>query len=266
MRRWRSYYFFIIPVIILVLAFQYPQLNNAGRVIFYTITRPFLILGSGVRQGIYNLRYNVGIFWNAVGKQKEHLAQIQELEARIFRLQETEKENQRLKKLLSFSQSLVAKSIGVRVISEDVTPWKKVMTLDKGGRQGIKKNMPVVVPEGLAGRILEVEPFTSQVILLSDPDSRVSALTFTSRAQGVITGMGTEKLQMRYLPLDADIAIGEDVITSGINSIFPKGLQIGKVESMERDHDGLHLVALVKPSVSFSKLEELLCLVSAPQK
>lgn len=266
MRRWRSYYFFIVPLVILILAFQYPRLSNAARAVFYTLTKPLFAIGSGVRQGVYHLRYNTGVFWNAVGKQKEYVARIRELEGSLLRFQEIEKENHRLKKLLAFSQTLATKSVGARVIGEDVTPWRKVMTLDKGSRQGIKKNMPLMAPEGLVGRILEVEPFTSQAILLPDPDSRVSALSFTSRAQGVITGVGTEKLQMRYLALDAGVAVGEDVITSGISSIFPKGLQIGKVESIERDSDGLHLVALVKPSVSFSKLEEVLCLISPPQK
>ena len=126
--------------------------------------------------------------------------------------------------------------------------------------------MAVIAPEGLVGRILEADHATSSVILLVDPDCRVSALTATSRAQGVITGIGTEKLQMKYLALDAEIAVGEDVTTSGIGSIFPKGIQIGKIESIERDSDGLHLLALVNPAVPFSKLEEVLCLVSSPQK
>ncbi len=71
---------------------------------------------------------------------------------------------------------------------------------------------------------------------------------------------------MKYLSLDAEVEVGEDVTTSGVGSIFQKGLLIGKIESIERDSDGLHLLALVKPSVSFSKLEEVLCLVSSPQK
>jgi rod shape-determining protein MreC len=71
---------------------------------------------------------------------------------------------------------------------------------------------------------------------------------------------------MKYLALDAEVAIGEDVITSGVGSIFQKGIQIGKIEAIERDSDGLHLLAIVQPSVPFSKLEEVLCLVSPPQK
>lgn len=266
MRRWRSYYFLAVPVVVLIAFFQYPRLNESVRSVFSTLARPAFALGSSFREAFYTVRYQSGNFLDAVAKQKEYLARIQDLEGQLIRFHEMERENQRLKRLLNFSQPLAVRTVGARVIGEDVTPWKKVVLLDKGSRHNLKKDMEVVVPEGLAGRILEVEPYTAHAILLPDPDSRVSAMTATSRAQGIIAGTGTDKLQMKYLALDAEVVIGEDVITSGIGSIFQKGLQIGKIESIERDSDGLHLLALVKPSVSFSKLEEVLCLASSPQK
>jgi len=266
MRRWRSYYFLVIPVVALIAFFLYPRLNESVHAVFSTLTRPAFVLGSSLRDGLYAIRYQSGNFLDAVGKQKEYLARIQELEGQLIRFRELDRENQRLKKLLNFSLPLATRTIGARVIGEDVTPWKKIVLLDKGSRNNLKKDMAVVVPEGLVGRILEAGPYTAHAILLSDPDSRVSALTATSRAQGIIAGIGTDKLQMKYLALDAEVAIGEDVTTSGVGSIFPKGLQIGKIEAIERDADGLHLLALVKPSVPFSKLEEVLCLVLSPQK
>ncbi len=266
MRRWRSYYFLVVPVGLLILFFQYPRLNQTVHSICSTIAKPAQAAGSGVREGFYALRYQSGNFLDAVRKQKEYLDRIQDLETQLLHFHEMERENQRLRRLLSFSTPAAERTIGARVIGQDGTPWKKVLELDKGSRQGIKKDMVVLAPEGLAGRILEVDPSTSSAILLVDADCRVSALTATSRAQGVITGIGTDKLQMKYLALDAEIAIGEDVTTSGIGSIFPKGIQIGKIESIERDTDGLHLLALVNPAVPFSKLEEVLCLVSSPQK
>lgn len=266
MRRWRSAYFLAVPVVILVLAFQYPRLSETARSVFYTLSRPLLTAGSTLRQVGYDLRYNTASFLTAVTKQREYLARIHDLEARLRHYREMEKENVRLKKLLNFSQTPATKSIGARVIGQDVTPWRKLIVLDKGSRQGIKRDMVLVAPEGLVGRVLEAEPFTARAILLPDPDCRVSALTSQSRSQGVIAGNGTEKLQMRYLSLETEVAIGEDVMTSGIESLYPKEIHIGKVESIEKDSDGLHLLAIVTPAVSFSKLEEVLCLVSSPQK
>ncbi len=266
MRRWRSYYFLAVPVIALVVFFQYPRFNQTVHSIFYTVARPALALGSAIGQGVYAVRYYSWNFLDAVGKQKEYRERIHSLESQLGRYRELERENHRLKRLLNFSLPLATRTIGVRVIGEDVTPWKKVVLLDKGSHDGLKKDMVVVAPEGLVGRILSVETHTAHAILLPDPDSRVSAMTVTSRAQGVITGIGTEKLHMKYLALDAEVAVGEEVMTSGIGSIFPKGLQIGKVEGIERAADGLHLLALVKPLAPFSKLEEVLCLVSSPRE
>lgn len=266
MRRWRTYYFLAVPVALLVLTFQYPRVHETARSFFNSLTRPLLIAGSAVRQGIYNVRYNTGTFWDAVAKQQEYRSRVQELESKLLNYSEMEKENQRLKKLMNFSQTPATKSIGARVIGEDMTPWRKVIVLDKGSRHGIKKDMVLVAPEGLVGRVLEAEPFTARAILLPDPDCRVGALTTGGRSQGVIAGTGMDKLQMKYLSLDTEIAIGEEVITSGIESLFPKGLLVGKIESVERDSEGLHLLAVVTPAVPFSKIEEVLCLVSSPQK
>lgn len=266
MRRWRSYYFLAVPAILLAAFFQYPRLNQSLSALFATAVRPALVLGSGLRDVLYTVRYHSGNFLNALGKQKVYLARIQDLEGQLARFRELERENERLRKLLNFSQPLAARTIGTRVIGEDVTPWKRVVLLDKGSRNNIKRDMAVVVPEGLAGRVVEAGPYTSYAILLPDPDFRVSAMTATSRAQGVVAGVGADKLQMKYLVLDAGVEVGEDVITSGVGSIFPKGLPIGKIEAIERDPDGLHLLAIVRPSVPFSKLEEVLCLISSPQK
>jgi rod shape-determining protein MreC len=266
MRRWRFVTWVVVALVLIVLSFQLPRLNQTVHDVFYAVSKPFLSAGASVRDFILDARYNFGRFWNAVAKERDYQARIMELETKLLRFNEMDKENRRLKKLLSFAPTLPLKTVGVRIIGEDSTPWKNVVVLDKGTRQGIKQDMVLVSPEGLAGRVLDSGTSTSRGILLLDPDSRVSALTATSRVQGVITGTGTERLQMKYLALDAEIAVGEDVITSGVGSLFPKGLQIGKIDAVEKDPDGLHLLARVRPSAPFSRMEELLCLVSQASK
>lgn len=266
MRRWRFVSWFLIALLILVIFSQLPKLNETVHNLFYSISRPFLVAGAGVRDFFGDIRYNFGRFWNAVAKEREYQARIMELETKLLRFNEMDKENRRLKKLLNFVPMAPFKTVGVRIIGEDSTPWKSVILLDKGTKQGIKQDMVLVAPEGLVGRILDAGPSTARGMLLLDPDSRVSALTAENRIQGVITGVGSKRLQMKYLALDAEVTIGEDVITSGVGSFFPKGLQIGKIESVEKDPDGLHLLASVRPSAPFSRLEELLCLVSQTSK
>jgi rod shape-determining protein MreC len=120
--------------------------------------------------------------------------------------------------------------------------------------------MAVIVPEGLVGRIFEAGPETAKVILLSDPDSRVSSLTATSRTHGIATGNGTLKLELQYLDLDSEVAVDEIVISSGVGGIYPKGIRIGRVVNISRDSGGLHLLGTIEPFVNFSKLEEVLCI------
>ena len=169
-------------------------------------------------------------------------------------------ENSRLKRLLEFNDSLPQKSVGVRIIGYGLKPWKKSILLNKGSSQGVKPQSVLVVPAGLVGRVVEVGVLSSQAIILTDPESRVTAITLTSRAQGVVEGNGGGKLKLRYLNLDDAVQVGEIVVTSGLSDIYPKGLRIGRIESIERDPDGLHLAATVRPAVRFSKIEEMLCL------
>jgi len=107
-----------------------------------------------------------------------------------------------------------------------------------------------------------VSPETSHVLLLVDPDARVSALADESRAHGMIEGNGSPHLEMTYLDLDSEVAVDEIAISSGVGGIFPKGIRIGKITALKRDSDGLHLRASVKSFVNFNKIEELLCIES----
>ena len=162
--------------------------------------------------------------------------------------------------MLDFNDSLPQKGVGVRIIGYGLKPWKKSVVLNKGSSQGIKPLSVLVVPSGVVGRTVDVGLLSTQAILLTDPESRVTAVTLISRAQGVVEGNGGDKLKLRYLNLDDSVQVGEIVVTSGLSDIYPKGLRIGRIESVERDADGLHLSATVRPSVRFSKIEEMLCL------
>ncbi|MBI3316596.1 MAG: rod shape-determining protein MreC, partial [Candidatus Omnitrophica bacterium] len=176
----------------------------------------------------------MGNFWKTFRNQKHLETRLAELESKVVLVGELERENERLKKLLAFKDSVSGKKIAARVISWDSSPWRKTILLDKGTQDGLKKDMVVIVPEGVVGRILETGPLTARVILLSDPDARVGAITEQSRAQGVLAGNGSGKLHMQYLTLESGVMVEETVLTSGISGIFPKGLRLGAVESISR--------------------------------
>lgn len=260
MRFKRSYFFLAAGFLPLLVLLQNPRMREPVHFFSLSLLKPFLVGGHSVVVAASNTREALGHFWMTLRNQTRNEARIAELESKLLTFDELARENERLKKLLDFKRSTPVKSIAAHVIAWNLSPWRKTVVLDKGSRQGLKKDMTVVVERGLVGRMMEVGPTTARVILLIDPDARVSAITEQSRAQGIVSGDGSPFLSMNYLDLDAGVAVGEKVLTSGIGGLFPKGLGIGKIESIAKSADGLHLVARIGPWVPFSKLEEVLCL------
>lgn len=260
MRLKRVYFFLVVGILPLLFILRNPYLNENLHQLSLTLLRPFLIATSSTVSFVQHTQTALGQFWNAFHEQSQSKAQIAALESKVVQFEEMKKENDRLKTALQFKQASPKKTVAARVIGGDLSPLKKTLILDKGKSQGISKDMTVMTPEGLVGRVIEVGPMTSRVLLLLDPDSRVTSVTTDTRSQGVVEGNGSGKLTMQYLDLDSGVVIGENVLTSGIGGLFPKALQIGRIENIAKGPDGLHLMAQVKPFVNFSKLEEVLCI------
>ena len=171
-------------------------------------------------------------------------------------------ENVRLKNLLSFKQNSAYKLIAARVIARSPDSWTSNVTIDKGRSNGLGRGMVVVTYLGLVGRIIEVQDFTSRVLLITDPSLSVSAIVQRSRQEGLVCGTLGSYLIMKYLPEEADINIQDTVITSGLNEVYPKGLNIGTVIEIGKEFSGLSRYAIIKPSVNLSDIEEVLIIVS----
>lgn len=246
--------------VLIAFTFQFPKIRTSTGSWVQSAFRPIFESTSVLSSQAGHLRHHFYNYWNAIDKLHEQEQQIVELESRLVKFDEISGENYRLKSLLEFNDSLPQKGVGVRIIGYGLKPWKKSVVLNKGSSQGIKPLSVLVVPSGVVGRTVDVGLLSTQAILLTDPESRVTALTLNSRAQGIVEGNGGDKLKLRYLNLDDSVQVGEIVVTSGLSDIYPKGLRIGRIESVERDVDGLHLSATVRPSVRFSKIEEMLCL------
>lgn len=258
----RKYYFLALSILPLLFILRTPGVTPQTNMVTQSLLKPFLSAGSSFSSSFSNFFDYFALFWKTFEEQQQNRSRISELESKLELYQEAVHENQRLKKLLDFKGTLQGKSVAARIIGWDLTPWRKMVILDKGHKQGIRKDMAVVVPEGLVGRVLEVGSSTSRAILLIDPDARVSALASDSRGNGLVAGNGTNGLEFRFLDMDAGIAVEETVVTSGVTQLFPKGIRIGRIKSLGKDKDGLHLTAQVIPFASFSKLEEVLCIAS----
>lgn len=153
------------------------------------------------------------------------------------------------------------------VIGGGASPEFRTMTIDKGTRDGVRADMAVIAPDGVVGRVITPSARASKVQLLIDSSAAAGAVVERSRAQGVVTGGGTDELamalQMEYLPGTADIVAGDLVVTSGLDGIYPKGFAIGRIESIRRGAGEFRSV-IVRPSVNYSTLEAVLVVLSAP--
>jgi rod shape-determining protein MreC len=184
-----------------------------------------------------------------------------ELKLQVMQLQGKSAEADRLAGLLSFKQGQAkVPMIVARVIGASADTNSEVIYLDQGQRQGIKRNMGVITPEGVVGKVIESYRDTSQVLLLTDRDSGVGAMIAASRIQSPVGGTGEPLLTMKYVGNDDEVAVGSRVITSGMDRIFPKDLPVGVITQVKPGSQYKQI--RVKPSANLEKLEEVIVLLT----
>jgi len=183
------------------------------------------------------------------------------LKLQITQLQGKAAEADRLATLLNFRQSHAdVPMIGARVIGTGAGTASLTIQLDRGERDGIRKNMGVITPDGVVGKVVEAYPNASQVLLLTDKDSGVGAMLADSRVQSPVGGQGEPLLVMKYVPNDDTVNLGERVITSGMDRIFPRDLPVGTVAEIKSGNPFKQI--RIKPAANLERLEEVLVLLS----
>ena len=191
--------------------------------------------------------------------------EVRQLQAEVGELHETALEHARLSWLLQMGNRVGTEAVVAKVIGKDTTNWFRTILIDKGADRGIQRHTAVVTAEGLVGRVVDVTALASQVQLITDPESAVGVLIQRSRVVGVAAGSQEGTLQIKYLPLMADVAVGDRIITSGMGGIFPKGIPVGKVVRSSRPTNGtLFQLIEAQPHTDFSHLEEVMVLKRPP--
>ncbi len=165
-------------------------------------------------------------------------------------------ENDRLHKLLGFKRRSKFNLIPVRIIARSHQGFSSAFVIDVGIGGGVEKNMPVLTSEGLIGRVAIASGNTSVVQAIDDINFRVSAMIQRSRVNGIILPKTNGLFQLEYVPLLADVKLGDVVITSGVSEIYPKGIEIGIVSRIEAPPNALFKTIDVIPSVDLTNLEE----------
>lgn len=186
------------------------------------------------------------------------------LERELLRYQEAFLENQRLRRLLDFRDSLQVHTVAAEVVVQNAAGWSRTIIVNKGFRDGVKTDMPVVGDEGVVGYVLDVSERYARVLLLTDRDSAVDALVQRNRVRGILGGLDTETCELRYVRSNLDVRPGDLVVTSGKDGIFPEGLRLGIVKQVTKDPSALFQQIVVVPTVQLSVLQEVLILKSLP--
>jgi rod shape-determining protein MreC len=197
--------------------------------------------------------------------QEENEALKRELQTLQVRLQEERAQAQRaenLRQLLELRERAGVDTVAAEIIAGPADLEFRDMTIDKGGLDGVQRDMAVISPAGVVGRVTLTSPRAARVQMLIDRNAAAGAMIERTRAQGLVVGQGTA-LRMDYVPGTADVRQGDLVVTSGIDKIYPKGFVIGTVESIERGPGIFHEI-VVHPSVDFSRLEEVLVVTTPP--
>lgn len=168
-----------------------------------------------------------------------------------------------LQALLDLRSEAPLMTAAARVIASSASPDFRTLTIDKGTTDGVRQDLAVISPEGVVGRVITPSNRAAKVQMLIDRNAAAGAMVERSRAQGVVEGTGSD-LRFNYVSETADLVVGDVVVTSGIDGIYPKGFAIGQIESIERV-GGAFGAIVVRPAVAFASLEALL-VVLAPER
>jgi rod shape-determining protein MreC len=195
---------------------------------------------------------------NGMLKQK-----VIELQQENHLMREVALSNERFQKLLEFREKISSTVIAAEVIGQDPSSWFKSLTINKGEKDKVQKGMAVISPEGAVGQILKTAPHHSTVLLITDYNSAIDTIVQRTRAKAIVEGKGENQCQLKYLLRTEEVAIGDIVVTSGLNGNFPKGLMVGEIRKVERVSQGSFQYAELVPSVDLTKLEEVLIIIES---
>ncbi|MHB8917808.1 MAG: rod shape-determining protein MreC [Desulfocucumaceae bacterium] len=262
-----------VLVVAMLTLMNYTKFDRAGVSPMESSLKDALSPVQGLAMSLgHRLRGLVSFPFTLVGAADENQLmkkKITELEGRLRQYDEVRAENDRLKKMLDFkagvAQTLGYDLVGASVIGRDPGNWFGIITINKGARDGLKTNMAVLSEQGLVGRITSVSQNTAEVLLVTDSRSGVASLVQESRTPGIIEGIASSpgRVRMVHIPIGIEINKGQTVVTSGLGSLYPKGIPIGWILEADKEPSGLFSSAVIVPFVDFNRLEEVMVITGA---
>ena len=200
--------------------------------------------------------------WKAVRNENLTLrAENERLTVQSLQVRETDQENRRLRRLLALRDRMPLTTMTGEIIGREGGGWSRSLTVNRGRADGVAQQMPLIVPEGLVGRVAQVRSGASIVQLLNDPTSTVGTVVQRTRTPGLVEGEPGGGVRFKFLARDgAGVTPGDLVVTSGLGTLFPKGIPVGRVTAIEDKGSALFHYAVLAPAVDFARVEEVLLL------
>ena len=254
----------VIFIILIIITIFIMTIDYQGKMYLNWLESIGLKLFSPINRGITLVTDNTKNYLKAIAEFKRAEEENKELKEKI---EITYQENailkekliayDRLEKLLELKETFSYEMIPSLLISREPGNWFNSIIIDKGITNGVEKDMAVATHRGLVGRVVSVDSRTAKILLILDQRSAVGGMIQRSRDIGVVKGSESNYCYIEYLSNDADVKINDVVITSGLGSIFPKGIIIGKIVGIKKESHDLFQKVIIRPEVDFTKLEEV---------
>jgi rod shape-determining protein MreC len=182
---------------------------------------------------------------------------IAEIESENLQFREALVASGHLARVASMRDEIEIPMLPAEVVGLDVSPWFRSVLVDRGTKHGVLPGHPVITHDGVVGVVTATSAHAAKTMLLLDRQSSVDALVQRSRARGMVRGVGRERLEFEFVVRDSDIALGDEIVTSGLGGVYPKGLRLGRVAELREAGGRLTRIAILEPAVDLGQLEQV---------
>jgi rod shape-determining protein MreC len=257
-----SFCLFVAALFLTAYSSRYPTVARVGNSIILEVTSPIARVVNAAEDGAESV-WNRYLYLISTARENEVLSRrVHELETKLGMLRESETENARLRAVLSFSTERALHGTAASVIGADASGWIRGLLIDRGTTHGLRAGMAVVHPRGVVGQITSVGSNSARVLLVNDHSSGVDVLIQGSRVRGVLEGAGEKECELKFVTKDNPVKVGDVVVTSGMDQVFPKGLVVGSVSQVSAQTSTLFQTIAVRPAVDFTRVEEVVVVPS----
>jgi len=218
---------------------------------------------SSLDQGISNMWQQYVALQSVEDENRRLWQEIEWLRGQNNQLREAASATQRLTALLQFKEQALPTMIAAQVIGRDASNRYKSVIVNKGDSDGIQKDMGVITPSGVVGRVVKTTGATSVILLVTDPNNAIAGLIQRTRDEGIVEGTLQGRAKLKYIPMLSAVKEGDYVVTSGLVGGFPRGLAIGTITGISREEGALFQTAELAPEVDVNHVEEVL-IIQAP--